>query len=122
MRYLVACLGVAYHSCTHRRCHGRRYFEEKGSFDKAVLLYQKGGKVARALDLCFKGKLFDSLRQIADNLGADTDPAVLAKCGEFFVSNNQFEKAVHLFAQAKQYNKVRTASFFIVTPALLLSF
>jgi intraflagellar transport protein 140 len=43
---------------------------------------------------------------LADNLGVDTDPTVLAKCAEFFVSNSQFEKAVHLFAQGKQYSKV----------------
>jgi hypothetical protein len=56
-----------------------RYFEEKGSFDKAVLLYQKGGKVARALDLCFKGKLFDSLRQIGERAPACL-PACLLAC------------------------------------------
>jgi intraflagellar transport protein 140 len=42
---------------------------------------------------------------IAENLGPDTDPAVLAKCGDFFLQNGHFEKAVHLFIGAKAYNK-----------------
>jgi hypothetical protein len=33
-------------------------------YDKAVLLYHKGGRIQRALHLCFKAQLFDSLRQI----------------------------------------------------------
>lgn len=56
-----------------------KFFEDKQDWDKAVLLYQKGGKIPRALELCFKGQLFDSLRTIADNLGPETDPALLAK-------------------------------------------
>jgi intraflagellar transport protein 140 len=43
-----------------------RYFEGKKKYDKAVLLYQKGGKSERALDLAFSAKLFDSLRVIAE--------------------------------------------------------
>ena len=30
------------------------YFEQRGEFEKAVQLYQKGGDVAKALDICFK--------------------------------------------------------------------
>jgi hypothetical protein len=48
-----------------------RYFEETGKMEKAVLLFQKGGKVNRALDLCFKANLFEALRLIADNLGPE---------------------------------------------------
>jgi intraflagellar transport protein 140 len=85
-----------------------RFFEAKGDMDKAVLLYQKGGKIPRALELCFKGELFDSLRTISESLGPETDPALLAKCGDFFFSHGQFEKAVHLFITAKQYLKALT--------------
>jgi intraflagellar transport protein 140 len=85
-----------------------KFFEEKQDFDKAVLLYQKGGKTAKALELCFKGQLFDSLRTISDSLGADTDPALLNKCGEFFFQHEQYEKAVHLFIMGKQILKALT--------------
>lgn len=40
------------------------YFEEKQVYDKAVQLYQKGGNIPRALDLCFRANLFDDLRVI----------------------------------------------------------
>jgi intraflagellar transport protein 140 len=85
-----------------------KFFEDKQDFDKAVLLYQKGGKVARALDLCFKGQLFDSLRTISDALGPETDPSLLSKCGDFFFQHGQFEKSVHLFIMAKQVLKALT--------------
>lgn len=35
------------------------FFEEKGMMEKAVLLYQKGGYVAKAMDLCFRAQLFE---------------------------------------------------------------
>jgi len=82
-----------------------RYFEGKGLHDKAVLLYQKGGKVSKALALCFKTNSFDALRDISDSLGADTDPELLSKCASFFMKNKQYDKAVHLFMTAKQYSK-----------------
>lgn len=82
-----------------------RYFEAKGLYDKAVLLYTKGKKVAKALDLCFKGNLFDALRDISDDLSSETDPKLLAKCGEFFMSHNQFDKAVHLFLSGGNYTQ-----------------
>lgn len=85
-----------------------KFFEDKQDFDKAVLLYQKGGKIPRALELCFKGQLFDSLRSISDSLGPETDPALLAKCADFFLGHDQHEKAVHLFITAKQYMKALT--------------
>lgn len=82
-----------------------RYFEGKGMNDKAVLLYQKGGKIPKALALCFQSNSFDALRDISDSLGADTDPELLAKCAEFFMKNQQYDKAVHLFMSAKQYSQ-----------------
>jgi len=85
-----------------------KFFEDKQDFDKAVLLYQKGGKVSRALELCFKGQLFDSLRTISDALGPETDPALLSKCGDFFFQHEQYEKSVHLFVMAKQVLKALT--------------
>jgi intraflagellar transport protein 140 len=79
-----------------------RYFEAKQQMDKAVLLYHKGGNVSRAVDICFNAKLFDSLRTIADDLGPETDPALLARCGDFFLEHGQFSKAVALFVSAQQ--------------------
>jgi intraflagellar transport protein 140 len=77
-----------------------RYFEAKGDMQSAVSLYQKSGAVTKALNLCFRAKLFDDLRQIADsigNLGSQADPETLAKCAAFFVEHKQHDKAVHLY-------------------------
>ncbi|KAK3281449.1 hypothetical protein CYMTET_10767 [Cymbomonas tetramitiformis] len=86
------------------------YFEEKDMCEKAVLLYQKGGNVERALDLCFRAQLFESLRTIADDLGDDTDPAILMRCADFFLEHGQFGKAVHLLVAAKDFEKALNLS------------
>jgi len=82
-----------------------QYFEGKEMFEKAVLLYQKGGNVSKALDICFRAQLFESLRTIADDLGDDTDPALLGRCADFFLEHGQFGKAVHLLVSAKDFEK-----------------
>jgi intraflagellar transport protein 140 len=80
-----------------------KYFEENGDIEKAVLLYHKAGNTTYALKLAFEGQLFDALNQITDTLGEDTNPELLARCGNFFMENNQYSKAVHLFTTAKDY-------------------
>ena len=81
------------------------YFEERNMPDKAVALYQKAGNTSRAIDLCFRHRLFDSLRDIADSLNASTDPQLLHRCAEFFLDHGQYEKTVHLFTQAGECTK-----------------
>mmetsp|Transcript_76222 Transcript_76222/g.166365 ORF Transcript_76222/g.166365 Transcript_76222/m.166365 type:complete len:843 (-) Transcript_76222:160-2688(-) len=80
-------------------------FEQRGEPSKAVILYQKAGYQKRALELCFSARLFDALRKISDDLNADSDPEVLAKCAEFFMEHQQHDKAVHLLSMSKQYDK-----------------
>jgi len=59
-----------------------KYFEEKEEYEKAVQLYQKGGDIPKALDLCFRAgsqgrtAMFEMLTTIAEGLGADTSPQV----------------------------------------------
>lgn len=45
------------------------------------------------------------MRSISDDLDTDTDPALLSRCADFFLDNNQYDKAVHLFITAKQHEK-----------------
>jgi intraflagellar transport protein 140 len=80
-----------------------KYYEQRQQPSKAVVLYQKAGCQKRALDLCFSARLFDALRKIADELSADSDPEVLAKCAEFFMQHSQHDKAVHLLSISNQY-------------------
>merc|ERR1740133_607876 len=82
-----------------------KYYEDRGQPSKAVVLYQKAGFQTRALELCFSARLFDALRKIADDLNAESDPEILAKCAEFFMQHNQHEKAVHLLSMSHQYEK-----------------
>lgn len=87
------------------------YFEAKGEFERAVQLYQKGGDIPRALDLCFTaGKggrpaMFEALKGMAEEVGAtaNTSPQVLARCAEFFVQNGHSAKAVHLYTTAGKF-------------------
>merc|ERR1719191_1371551 len=82
-----------------------KYYEQRNQPSKAVILYQKAGCQKRALELCFSARLFDALRKIADELSADSDPEILAKCAEFFMQHNQHEKAVHLLSMSNQFEK-----------------
>lgn len=78
------------------------YFESKGEFEKAVQLYQKGGDIPKALDLCFKAgsqgrtSMFEVLKNIANDLDDQTSPQTVARCAEFFIEHGQFEKAVQV--------------------------
>merc|ERR1719420_1276659 len=83
-----------------------RYCEQSGQPQKAVTLYHKAGATGRALELCFAAHLFDQLRKIAEDLRPDSgfeNPEILARVGEFFLQNNQHEKAVHILGMSKQY-------------------
>lgn len=82
------------------------YFEERREMEKAVQLYQKGGNIAKALDLCFKAQLFEELHHLTDELGSsNTSPAILKKCADFFIENGQFGKAVHLCLIGNRINE-----------------
>ena len=70
------------------------YFEAQGQAERAVALYQKGGNVGKAVELCFRMRLFDQLRSIADSLGSDAEPALISRCAEFFLDHGQYEKTV----------------------------
>eukprot|EP01006_Ploeotia_vitrea_P038293 TRINITY_DN66224_c9_g3_i2.p1 TRINITY_DN66224_c9_g3~~TRINITY_DN66224_c9_g3_i2.p1 ORF type:complete len:1410 (+),score=219.44 TRINITY_DN66224_c9_g3_i2:87-4316(+) len=81
------------------------YFESKGMNDKAVLLYQKGGNLNKAIQLCAKGKLFEELTIIAENLEADADEMVFMRCAEFFMDHGKHDKACQMFINAKVYER-----------------
>lgn len=51
----------------------------QGAHEKAAMLYMKGGKLSKAVDMCFAADLFDVLGQIADDLSAGGDPRLFMK-------------------------------------------
>eukprot|EP00927_Polykrikos_kofoidii_P019571 TRINITY_DN19165_c2_g1_i1.p1 TRINITY_DN19165_c2_g1~~TRINITY_DN19165_c2_g1_i1.p1 ORF type:complete len:1451 (-),score=223.71 TRINITY_DN19165_c2_g1_i1:186-4538(-) len=98
-------MSLALSSDSASMAQAAKYYEQRGQHSRAVVLYQKAGCQKRALELCFSARLFDALRKIADDLSADSDPEILAKCAEFFMQHNQHEKAVHLLSMSHQYAK-----------------
>lgn len=82
-----------------------RYFEEVGNYEYAIILYHRAGVIHKALDLAFKHQQFDVLQQIAVDLNAESDPALVEKCAQFFITNEQYDKAVDLLALAKKYEE-----------------
>ncbi len=77
-----------------------RFFEDRGQIEQAVLLYQRGGNPARAVELCFSSQLFGPLRTIIENIGPDADPALLSRCADYFLMHNHYDRAVHLLVSA----------------------
>merc|ERR1719409_887178 len=69
------------------------------------MLYQKGGQVAKAVELCFRSRLFDQLREIAETLPSDADPASIDGCAEVFLDHGQYDKSVRLLAIAGELAK-----------------
>ncbi|KAK4474505.1 hypothetical protein MN116_001653 [Schistosoma mekongi] len=71
---------------------------------KAVLLYHKAGKINQAVELAFKTREFAALQNIASSLSDEhLDPVILKQCSEFFIQNNQHDRAVEILASGKQY-------------------
>ncbi|XP_060028617.1 intraflagellar transport protein 140 homolog isoform X2 [Erinaceus europaeus] len=83
-----------------------RYYEEKGDqMDRAVMLYHKAGHFSKALELAFASQQFSALQLVAEDLDENSDPALLARCSDFFLEHNQYEKAVELLLAAKKYHE-----------------
>ncbi|XP_015439170.1 PREDICTED: intraflagellar transport protein 140 homolog [Dufourea novaeangliae] len=80
-----------------------KYYEENNQPDKAVLLYHKAGLLHKALDIAFKTKQYSALQLIIMDVNADSDPALIEKCADYFVQNDQIEKAVDLLATGRKY-------------------
>uniref|UniRef100_A0AAQ4QPL0 Intraflagellar transport 140 homolog (Chlamydomonas) n=1 Tax=Gasterosteus aculeatus aculeatus TaxID=481459 RepID=A0AAQ4QPL0_GASAC len=71
------------------------YYEEKGThMDRAVALYHKAGYVSKALEMAFATQQFSALQLIAEDLNEQSDPALLARCSDFFITHSQYDKAV----------------------------
>lgn len=52
--------------------------------------------------MAFKTSHYDTLLQIATDLDANSDPALIKKCSDYFMANEQFDKAVNLLAVGRK--------------------
>lgn len=81
------------------------YFEEIGDYKRAVELYHRAGNLHKAVEMAFASEQPETLQVIAADLDAQSDPELTERCAEFFVESQQPQKAAHLFATAKQYER-----------------
>ncbi|GLC64378.1 hypothetical protein PLESTF_000154800 [Pleodorina starrii] len=78
----------------------------QGQHEKAATLYMKGGKLSKAVEMCFQAQLFDVLQHIADDMSPDkSDPALYSRCAEFFMQFGHNDKAVKMLIAAQQYSR-----------------
>ncbi|CAG0897138.1 unnamed protein product [Darwinula stevensoni] len=98
-------LSMALLAAPRDQLEAARYFEsaERPSWDKAVLLYHKAGLLSKAVELAFRSQQYSTLQMIALDLDSKADPALLQRVADYFLENNQFDKAVDLLAIAKKY-------------------
>ena len=84
-----------------------KYFEknDKPQYDKAVILYEKAGYFAKALELAINTNQHNALLTITKELQTIDDPYLSAKAANFFLENKQYEKAVDLFMASHQSEK-----------------
>lgn len=110
------------HNCQSRFCEQLRHFKavHKGAIIEHVhkqryilkwkpelgllffVTFFQAGHVSKALELAFSTEQFSALQQIAEDLNENSDPALLARCSDFFVSHSQYEKALELLVAAKK--------------------
>lgn len=57
------------------------YLLESGNADAAALLYQKGGHLAKALEMALSSGLYDVLDSIAEAIDQDANPGLMARWG-----------------------------------------
>ena len=83
-----------------------RYYETvPGQEDKAVILYHKSGHTTKAVDLAFRANKYAELALITDGLTDKTDPKLIRRVADFFMENEQFDKAVDLLAVTKKVSE-----------------
>jgi intraflagellar transport protein 140 len=83
-----------------------RFYETvPGQEDKAVILYHKAGHTTKAVDLAFRANKYAELALITDGLTDKTDPQLVRRVADFFMENEQFDKAVDLLAISKKVDQ-----------------
>ncbi|KYM98003.1 PREDICTED: intraflagellar transport protein 140 homolog [Cyphomyrmex costatus] len=80
-----------------------KFYENNDQPDRAVLLYHKAGLLHKALDIAFKTRQYSALQLIIMDVNADSDPALIHKCADYFMQNDQIDKAVDLLATGRDY-------------------
>lgn len=96
---------VANSARSHDKAVAAAYFEECKNYKYAVELYHRAGLLHKAVDMAFVSQQPDILQVIASELNSNSDPDLIERCAEFFISIEQYQKSVQLLAKSKQYEK-----------------
>ncbi|XP_067639118.1 intraflagellar transport protein 140 homolog isoform X2 [Eurosta solidaginis] len=81
------------------------YFEECGSFKRAVELYHRADMLHKALEMAFESEQPEVLEIIASELTVDSDSELVNRCADFFTTIEQYQKAVYLLAKTKHLKR-----------------
>ncbi|XP_059617138.1 intraflagellar transport protein 140 homolog [Phlebotomus argentipes] len=81
------------------------YFEECEDFKRAVELYHRAGMLHKAVEMAFASQQPETLQVIASELDASSDPELVSRCADFFLSIEQAQKAVQLLANTRQFQR-----------------
>lgn len=90
---------------SHDKAVAAAFFEEIEDYKRAVELYHRAGMLHKAVEMAFASEQPETLQVIAAELDTKSDPELVQRCAEFFVSSQQPQKAANLLANAKQHEK-----------------
>lgn len=97
---------LAFQGGSQEMLNAARYYETlPGQEEKAVLLYHKAGHTTKAVDLAFRANKYAELALITDGITEKTDPQLVRRVADFFMENEQFDKAVDLLAVTKKVDQ-----------------
>lgn len=68
-------------------------------------MYHRSGLLHKAVEMAFASQQPDTLQVIASELDKDSDPELVERCAEFFISTQQHQKAVALLGKSRQLDK-----------------
>ena len=83
--------------------HIAEYFESKNEIEKAITLYLLGSNIRKGLNLCIATNQYDKVREISETLECKQDKDTLKALAEYFIEQQQQEKALGLFIRIKDY-------------------
>ncbi|GMR36268.1 hypothetical protein PMAYCL1PPCAC_06463, partial [Pristionchus mayeri] len=83
--------------------NGAAFYEDiPGHAQTAVMLYHKAGMIGRALDVAFRTEQYNAMDMVTMELTPQSDKTTLERAAEFFLKNNNYEKAAELLAMAQK--------------------
>ncbi|KEG12663.1 intraflagellar transport 140 [Trypanosoma grayi] len=88
---------------THLMFDSATYLELNNAYDKAVELYHRVGDVQKAIEVCIKGGLYDTMHRISTTLDAQSDPEVFMQMATHFVESGHYGKAAEMYIFAKAF-------------------